>query len=119
MTHSTAAKVISLLAERGETFAVAESLTGGLIGATVTEVPGASAAFVGGVISYATDLKRELLGVLQKPRAAHRRADRLDAGDRVHVAGDLRDRVLDRIGVHGVGLSGIGDEGAVRETQRS
>ncbi|WP_062441941.1 CinA family protein [Herbidospora daliensis] len=63
MTDSTAAKVISLLAERGETFAVAESLTGGLIGATVTGVAGSSAAFVGGVISYATDVKARLLGV--------------------------------------------------------
>lgn len=63
MTEATAAKIISLLAERGETFAVAESLTGGLIGATVTGVAGSSAAFVGGVISYATDLKASLLGV--------------------------------------------------------
>ncbi|GAB1816899.1 CinA family protein [Herbidospora sp. RD11066] len=70
MTHSTAAKIVSLLAERGETFAVAESLTGGLIGATVTEVPGSSAAFVGGVISYATDLKAKLLGVSEGLLAA-------------------------------------------------
>ncbi|WP_061294307.1 CinA family protein [Herbidospora cretacea] len=70
MTEATAAKIISLLAERGETFAVAESLTGGLIGATVTGVAGSSAAFVGGVISYATDLKARLLGVPEDLLAA-------------------------------------------------
>lgn len=60
---SGAAELLSLLVRHGATLAVAESLTGGLIGATLTEVPGASAAFVGGVISYSTDLKERLLGV--------------------------------------------------------
>ncbi|NUW40442.1 CinA family protein [Nonomuraea rhodomycinica] len=58
-----AAEAITLLVERGATLAVAESLTGGLIGATITSVPGASKAFRGGVVSYATDLKHALLGV--------------------------------------------------------
>ncbi|GAA3169467.1 CinA family protein [Nonomuraea roseoviolacea] len=58
-----AAEAITLLVERGATLAVAESLTGGLIGATITAVPGASKAFRGGVVSYATDLKHALLGV--------------------------------------------------------
>ncbi|SDR01060.1 CinA family protein [Thermostaphylospora chromogena] len=57
------AELLSLLVRRGATIAVAESLTGGLIGATLTSVPGSSAAFVGGVVSYATDLKERLLGV--------------------------------------------------------
>ncbi len=43
--------------------AVAESLTGGLVGAAITEVAGASAAFRGGITAYATDLKGSLLGV--------------------------------------------------------
>ncbi|GGP80466.1 CinA family protein [Streptosporangium pseudovulgare] len=58
-----AAEVLSLLVRRGETVAVAESLTAGLIGAALTVPPGASAAFAGGVISYATELKHRLLGV--------------------------------------------------------
>ncbi|MGW4468607.1 CinA family protein [Nonomuraea sp. NPDC004354] len=58
-----AAGVIELLIRQGATLAVAESLTGGLLGATFTATGGASAAFRGGVISYATDLKRELLAV--------------------------------------------------------
>ena len=48
---------------RGETLATAESLTGGLIGAALTSVPGASRVYRGGVISYATDLKAVLAGV--------------------------------------------------------
>ncbi|SDG15549.1 nicotinamide-nucleotide amidase [Sinosporangium album] len=63
MSEVPAARVIALLGVRGGTLAVAESLTGGLIGARLTEVPGASAVFVGGVISYATGLKERLLGV--------------------------------------------------------
>ncbi|MEU9829983.1 nicotinamide-nucleotide amidohydrolase family protein [Streptosporangium sp. NPDC048047] len=58
-----AAEVLSLLVRRGETAAVAESLTAGLIGAALTAPAGASAAFAGGVISYATELKHRLLGV--------------------------------------------------------
>ncbi|MFJ8942380.1 CinA family protein [Streptomyces sp. NPDC102395] len=60
---SPAAEVVRLLTVRGETLAVAESLTGGLVAAEITEVPGASRAFRGSVTAYATDLKQELLGV--------------------------------------------------------
>ncbi len=52
-----------LLREQGLLLASAESLTGGLLGARVTSVPGASAAYVGGVVSYATAVKQKLLGV--------------------------------------------------------
>lgn len=55
--------VLDILRERDETLAVAESLTGGLVAAALTDIPGASLAFRGGVVSYATDLKAELLGV--------------------------------------------------------
>lgn len=52
-----------MLAERGATVASAESLTGGMIGHTLTAASGASATYRGGVIAYATDLKAKLLGV--------------------------------------------------------
>ena len=45
------------------TIAVAESCTGGLIGAALTEVPGISAYFLGGVLSYSREAKENLLGV--------------------------------------------------------
>ncbi|MEU3922190.1 CinA family protein [Streptomyces sp. NPDC029004] len=60
---TTAAQVLALLAERGETLAVAESLTGGLVAAELTAVPGASKTFRGSVTAYATTLKRDVLGV--------------------------------------------------------
>ncbi len=58
-----AAKLIELLKAQGKTCATAESCTGGGIGAALTDVPGASAVYVGGVISYANDVKERVLGV--------------------------------------------------------
>ncbi|MFJ6297220.1 CinA family protein [Streptomyces griseoviridis] len=60
---SAAADVVRLLTVRGWTLAVAESLTGGLVAADLTSVPGASQAFRGSVTAYATDLKQRLLDV--------------------------------------------------------
>jgi nicotinamide-nucleotide amidase len=59
----TAAEVLAALKARGETLATAESLTGGLLAATLVAVPGASAVFRGGLIPYATELKALLVGV--------------------------------------------------------
>lgn len=63
MSLGPAAEVLRLLQARGETLAVAESLTGGLVAAEVTAVPGASRVFRGSVTAYATELKHEVLGV--------------------------------------------------------
>ncbi|MBW1600866.1 CinA family protein [Streptomyces sp. JJ66] len=63
MTDDSAAAAIGLLVARGETVSAAESLTGGLVAAALTAVPGASRAFAGSVTAYATELKSRLLGV--------------------------------------------------------
>ncbi|MEU6527005.1 CinA family protein [Streptomyces sp. NPDC046924] len=60
---SRAAEAVRLLTVKGETLAVAESLTGGLVAADITSVPGASKVFRGSVTAYATELKHGLLGV--------------------------------------------------------
>ena len=60
---SLAAVVLQALQQRGETLAVAESCTGGGLGAALAAVPGASAGFLGGVIAYANAVKQALLGV--------------------------------------------------------
>ncbi|WP_406725188.1 CinA family protein [Streptomyces sp. GD-15H] len=60
---SQAVEVVRLLTVNGGTLAVAESLTGGLVAAEITSVPGASKVFRGSVTAYATELKHELLGV--------------------------------------------------------
>jgi nicotinamide-nucleotide amidase len=69
--ESLEAVVLRLLRERGETVAVAESLTGGLLAGRLTDVPGSSVAFRGGVVAYATDLKDTLLGVDGSVLAEH------------------------------------------------
>lgn len=56
----------TLLQLREETVATAESLTGGMVAETLTDAPGASLTFIGGVVTYATELKVSLLGVTQE-----------------------------------------------------
>src|SRR5215469_14372438 len=58
-----ATEILRVLTESGRTVAAAESLTGGLVAAALTDVPGSSAVFRGGGVAYATELKAELLGV--------------------------------------------------------
>lgn len=59
----TATRLHAALRERTQTVGCAESLTGGELAALLSSTPGASATYVGGVVSYATRVKRELLGV--------------------------------------------------------
>lgn len=58
-----AAEALTLLGAVGASLATAESLTGGRLAAAVTSVPGASASYLGGFVTYATELKEALLGV--------------------------------------------------------
>ncbi|MGH8867783.1 MAG: CinA family nicotinamide mononucleotide deamidase-related protein [Actinomycetes bacterium] len=97
-----------LLASRGATVAVAESLTGGLLGAALTDMPGSSATFRGGVTAYVTDLKTPLLGV---------REDLLDRHGPVHpdvavgMADGVRGRLQATYGVATTGVAGPDPEG--------
>ena len=59
----TAERLVRALAEQGMTCATAESCTGGGVGSAITAVPGSSAVFWGGVISYDNSVKRGVLGV--------------------------------------------------------
>jgi nicotinamide-nucleotide amidase len=68
---SASARVLRLLGAGGWTLATAESLTGGLVGELLTGVPGASAVYVGGLITYATRLKATLAGVDQQVLDEH------------------------------------------------
>jgi nicotinamide-nucleotide amidase len=60
---SPAAGVVHSLAERHETLATVESLTGGLLAASVVEIAGVSGVYQGGLVVYATELKAQLAGV--------------------------------------------------------
>jgi PncC family amidohydrolase len=57
------AELLERLVAAGETVAVAESLTGGLVCSTLVTVPGASRVVVGGIVAYQTDVKASVLGV--------------------------------------------------------
>ena len=62
-SHTVAEEVVLLMKERSCLLALAESCTGGLIAKLITDVPGSSEVFCGGVVSYANAAKRDLLGV--------------------------------------------------------
>ena len=71
MSDDPAVTALALLRGCSATLATAESLTGGLIGALLTAVPGASHAYLGGAITYATRLKATLAEVDEETLAAH------------------------------------------------
>ena len=58
-----AKKVLSILEEKGLTLGSVESLTAGLFASTICSIPGASKVFKGSIVTYATSLKTELLGI--------------------------------------------------------
>ena len=95
--------VVTALTERGQTVAVAESLTGGLLAAALVEVPGASVVFRGAIVAYATDLKHSLLGVP---------ASLLDRHGAVHpdvaraMAEGVRSRLTATFGLATTGVAG-------------
>lgn len=70
--EATMASVVGdLLREAGHTLSTAESCTGGLLGSMITEVPGASDYYAGGVVSYANEAKRDVLGVPEGLMKSH------------------------------------------------
>jgi nicotinamide-nucleotide amidase len=88
--------VLDLLRERGLTLAVAESVTGGLIASRLVDVPGASDVFRGGIVTYATDTKFQVLGVPEGPVVTSEAAEAMAAGVRRVMAADV-----------GIGITGV------------
>ncbi|EIC09282.1 CinA domain protein [Microbacterium laevaniformans OR221] len=64
-------RLVARLADLGWSIAAAESLTGGLLAASIVSISGASRVFRGGIVAYATDVKASLLGVEQHLLDAH------------------------------------------------
>ncbi|MEV8512906.1 CinA family protein [Dactylosporangium sp. NPDC051484] len=89
MGDERAGAILDALQRRGETLAVAESLTGGLLAASFVEVPGASRVFRGGIVAYATELKAKLLGVPPPLLASH---GPVDAAVAAALAAGARER---------------------------
>jgi nicotinamide-nucleotide amidase len=90
------ASVLSLLAERGMTLGLAESLTGGMMGSRVADVPGASAVFRGSIVSYASDVKFDVLGLPEGPVVSLDAAAAMAAGARRVLGADV-----------GIGVTGV------------
>jgi nicotinamide-nucleotide amidase len=81
--------VLELLREKGWTLAVAESLTGGMVGSRLTMIPSASEVFCGGVVSYAARIKREVLGVSPGPVVREETAREMASGVRRLLGADV------------------------------
>ncbi|GAA2091106.1 CinA family nicotinamide mononucleotide deamidase-related protein [Actinomadura alba] len=92
-----------LLAERSANVAVAESLTGGLLGAELTLMAGSSATFAGGIVAYATELKESLLGV---PRELLDRQGAVDPEVALAMASGVRERLGASYGLAVTGVAG-------------
>ena len=94
-----------LKALKGRTLVTAESLTGGGIGDALTEVPGASAVYKGGVISYCDDVKHEILGV---SRETLNRFGAVSAHTALEMAKGVRKLLKADAAVSVTGLAGPG-----------
>jgi nicotinamide-nucleotide amidase len=81
--------VLDACRRRGLTLATAESVTGGLVGARLTGVAGASDVFRGSIVSYATDVKRSLLGVGDGPVVSEAAARQMAHGVRERLGADV------------------------------
>jgi nicotinamide-nucleotide amidase len=81
--------VLRILRERGQSLALAESVTGGLVAGRITSVPGASEVFRGGIVSYASDVKFSLLGVPEGPVVSEAAAAAMAVGAQRVLGADV------------------------------
>ena len=103
--NAIATRAVALLKEQGLTVATAESCTGGMIAAAITDVAGASRVFGTGVVSYSCDCKRKLLGVSAATLEAEGAVCAATAGQ---MAAGVR-----RVGEADIGVSVTGEAGPI------
>lgn len=104
-------RVGQLLREKGLTLSLAESCTGGLIAHLITNVPGSSTYFLGGVVAYANEAKRAMLGVKEETLQEHgavsaETAQEMACGARKFFGSDLA-----------LGVTGIAGPGGATATK--
>ena len=103
------AELIGLLLEKKKTVATAESCSGGLLGKLLTDIPGSSAVYLGGVISYTCPVKERLLGVdsvvLQRQGAVSKPVAR-------QMAEGVRTLICSDFGLSITGLAGPDSDGS-------
>ena len=98
-------QIIERLARAGQSLACAESCTGGLIAARLTDVPGASAVFRGGIVAYANAVKQTLLGVEESLLETE---GAVSASCASVMAEGIRDRLKSDWGLATTGIAGPG-----------
>ena len=91
------------LRDAGQTLATAESCTGGFLGHMITSVPGSSDYFLGGIVSYANEIKSDILGVEDNTLAQHGAVSEETA---IEMAENVRKRFKTDIGVSTTGVAG-------------
>jgi len=111
-TQFPAQSIIETLTSRGQTLAVAESLTGGGLGFALTQVPGASAVFLGGIISYTTEVKVRELGVGQSAIDKFKVVSEEVA---IEMAEGAKHKFATTWAISTTGVAGPGDYQGVRE----
>ncbi len=111
-TKTHARQIVEILKSQGATVSVAESLTGGGVGFALTQIPGSSEVFLGGVISYTSEVKVRELGVSQST------IDEFSVVSE-EVAGEMAQGVMKKFGttwaIATTGIAGPGDYKGIRE----
>jgi nicotinamide-nucleotide amidase len=111
-TASHARQIVETLKSQGATVSVAESLTGGGVGFALTQIPGSSEVFAGGVISYTSDVKVHQLGVMQST------IDQFSVVSE-EVAREMAEGAMKKFGttwaIATTGIAGPGDYKGIRE----
>jgi nicotinamide-nucleotide amidase len=111
-TRTHARQIVEILKSQGATVSVAESLTGGGVGFALTQIPGSSEIFLGGVISYTSEVKVRELGVSQST------IDEFSVVSE-EVAREMAQGVMKKFGttwaIATTGIAGPGDYKGIRE----
>jgi len=111
-TQAYARTIIEKLRSRNESVSVAESLTGGGLGHALTQIPGASEVFLGGIIAYTTDVKVNFLGV---PRSTIEAYTVVSEEVAVAMAEGARNKIGSTWAISTTGIAGPGDYLGIRE----
>lgn len=101
-------KLLKELRNRGLTLATAESCTGGMLGAKITAIPGSSDVYVGGVVSYSNEIKKNVLRVPEEFLEVHGAVSWQVAEA---MAEGVRDLCGSSVGIGITGIAGPGSDG--------
>ena len=105
MSSVDAKEIVKLLKKKRTTLAVAESITGGGIGAAITDISGSSEVFLGGVIAYSDDVKMEELKI---PKALIKKHTAVSEEVAIAMAVSIREKFGSKYAIATTGVAGPG-----------